>query len=244
MNFKAFRSLGYLSILTVCFSSCGKEVEPTISSSDTDYASWNPIALGYWQEYKVDTFKFIKSPNDTGVTQSQSTIYFHEEITDTLNDFDTPYQFKLRIDSRKNTTDNWGFFRNISIQNTANTFQRNEDNIRKIKMQFPISKSMNWKGNKYVDSSLIGTDSDWNFAYTNIYQTISVNGINFDSTVTVVQYADSNAIEKTYFYEIHAKRIGLIYAEYQKLEKQNGANPWTLPENGYIIRRSIVDWKK
>ncbi|MFN5847364.1 MAG: hypothetical protein ACK43K_02630, partial [Chitinophagales bacterium] len=72
----------------------------------------------------------------------------------------------------------------------------------------------------------------------------TISSIKFDSTVTVLQHLDVNAIEKTHFYEVYTKNIGLVYAEYNKLEKQNANNGWDKPENGYTVVVKVIDWKR
>lgn len=242
MDRELYRVVLFFSILTLY--SCNKEREVIAIPSNEVYKEYFPTSIGYWQEYQIDSFKYVKSPNDTGVTKLFSTSYYREEIGDTIKAFDTPYQLQIKAFRKKNINDNWLFYRNNSIQIQSNFITKNEDNLRFVKIQFPINPTTSWKGNKYIDTSIKTIYSDWNYGYVNLFQPYRLGINQFENTVTVIQYADSNAIEKTLFYEIYAKNVGLIYAEYQKLEKQNGANPWTLPENGYAIRKSIIDWKK
>jgi hypothetical protein len=230
--------------LVFTFYSCDKDVETSVITNSEEDRTYYNSSLGFWQEFQVDTFTYVKSQNDPTVTESSTRSYLREEITDTLRDFGTPYQFSLKTYRKKKLTDNWLFYRNNSILPTSGYVTKNEDNLRYTKLQFPITSKQSWKGNRYIDSSIIKDYADWDFVYNHIYQPFSVAGNSFDSTVTVIQYADSNAIEKTYFYEIYAKNIGLVYAEYQKVAKQNGANPWTMPENGMIIRKTILNWKR
>lgn len=240
---KGLISVG-LFALVLSFYSCNKDIEEAkISNYDEDKKYFNS-SLGFWLEYQIDTFTFLKSQNDTSVTKGHFTSYLREEIVDTLRDFGTPYQYLLKSYRKKILSDNWSFYRNNSIQPTADFVTKNEDNLRITNLQFPITAKQSWKGNQFIDSSIIKNYADWNFSYNNIHQPFSVAGNNFDSTITVIQFADSNAIEKTFFYEIYAKNIGLVYAEYQTVAKQNGANPWTMPENGKIIRKSVLNWKK
>lgn len=233
-----------LCLILVTFCGCTKQVEPTTNITPQDYLSYYPTSVGYWIDYKVDTTLYTKSSLDTVVYTSQKSSYSREWIEDTLRGFDTPYQFKLKLLYRKQPSDPWQFFRNYSVQPTSKGIYKVEDNLRFTKLFFPVNKQVSWKGNQYIDTSIHTDYGNWDYRYAHINAAFSVNGFNFDSTITVIQYADSNAIEKTYFYEIYAKKIGLIYAEYHKVEKQDALNSWDKPENGYFIRKSIVDWKK
>lgn len=243
-----FMTKGLINIalfaLVISFYSCDKDIESSSNTNTDEDKKYYKSSLGFWQEFQIDTFTFVKSQNDTSVTKTHFISFLREEITDTLRDFGTPYQYLLKSYRKKNLADNWSFYRNNSILPTSDYVTKNEDDLRYTKLQFPINSSQSWKGNRYIDSSINPSFSNWIFVYNNIHKPFSVGSNSFDSTVTVIQYADSNAIEKTYFYEIYAKNIGLVYAEYQTVAKQNGANPWTMPENGKIIRKSILNWKK
>ncbi len=238
----------WLLILTLSLTfgiSCNKQIDSIDSNNIAEQVEdWYPTTIGSWSEFKIDTVSFLKSSNDSIVTIHSSSHFFREEILDSIVDFGIPYQLRILVQKRKDTSLSWIFHRYYTQSNSANALIKNEDNFKFVKLQFPLRNNVNWKGNKYIDSSSTNIYHDWNYKYTNLYYPFYIENLYFDSTFTVIQHTDSNAIEKTLFFEVYAKKIGLIYAEYQKLEKQNGANPWTMPENGYIIKKTITNWKK
>lgn len=233
----------YLFFLLILLG-CSRDIEPSSVQSYDKLSDWYPTAIGFWAEYKVDTTHYLLDFGDSIVRTTVSSGYFREEIIDTLTDFDTPYQYRMLTQYRKDISSLWSFYRYRSILPTSSTILKNEENLKYVKLQYPIREGFSWKGNRYLDSSQSTGFQDWNYTYSEVKKPYQVGALSFDTTLTVVQIADSNAIEKKYSIEVYAKGVGLIYSEWAILEKQNGANPWTMPENGYVIRRQIVNWKR
>jgi hypothetical protein len=225
-------------------SSCEKVIDNLQVETPIPYSKYQPSVIGYWIDYQVDSTRYIKSNLDPAPIITKSTTYFREIIEDTLFGFDTPYQFQIKILTRKSLTEPWIFHKNSSIQPNKEYITRNDRNLRFVKLHSPLNSNISWKGNKFIDTSIIQDYGDWSYRYIDLFQSKTVLANQFDSTITVLQYLDTNAIEKTHFYETYAPRIGMVYAEYHKLEKQNVLNYWDQPENGYSIVRKIIDWKK
>jgi hypothetical protein len=234
-----------LWLIVIGLLGCDKEVKTNATSeSSTLINDWYPIKKGYWIEYSVDSTTYFKEFADTAVKIKQSTSLYREEIIDSLLDVDTPYQYKILAQTKKTFTDPWDFHRYYTVIPYSGFTLKNENNLKFVKLQLPFGANLTWKGNRYIDGSSSSIYQDWNYRYDGIYAPYSRSGISFDSTITVVQIADSNAIEKKYAIEIYAKHVGLIYSEIAILTKQNGANPWSKPENGFVVRKRILNWKK
>ncbi len=121
---------------------------------------------------------------------------------------------------------------------TDHTAEKVEENLRFIKLDFPVLLNKTWKGN-----SLINTDSsllylkDWDYEYTEVNTIITVDTMQFDSVVTVTQLNEQNVIQKMIFVEKYARSIGLIYKEQQNIETQPGQYL-----NGYILTMIIREY--
>jgi hypothetical protein len=231
-------------ILVVTLSSCEKVLDKFTLEEVNSYDSYYPVNIGYWIDYRVDSTSYVKSGLDPQPIVTETTGFIRELIEDTIIGFDTPVQYKVKVFSRKSLSDPWVFQKNKSIQPHANFITQNESNLRLIKLYSPINPTVSWKGNKFIDTSITKLYADWDYRYIDLFQSKTILSIRFDSTITVLQYLDTNAIEKTHFFETYAPRVGLIYAEYHKLEKQNVLNSWNNPENGYTIVRRVIDWKR
>ncbi|MBL7892358.1 MAG: hypothetical protein JNL63_06990 [Bacteroidia bacterium] len=90
---------------------------------------------------------------------------------------------------------------------TSTSAEKVEENVRYVRLIFPVEKYKTWNGNAY------NTIGEWNYKYTEIDKAKTVGGIAFDSTLTVVQFEDENLIDKKYYREMYAKNVGLIYRQ-------------------------------
>jgi hypothetical protein len=231
-------------LLIALVSSCQKVLETATTDSQIAYNEYYPSKLGFWVDYQVDSTRYVKSSLDPQPIITGTTIYIRELIEDTLIGFDTPYQFKVKVFTRKTLSEPWVFSKNISIQPLSDRITKNVDNIRLIKLHSPINAALLWKGNKHIDTTVNKLYGDWDYKYIDLFQTKTISSIKFDSTVTVLQHLDTNAIEKILFFEVYAKGIGLVYSEKHKLEKQNTSATWNNPENGFSIVTRVIDWKR
>lgn len=235
--------LVFICWILACLS-CEKRLDTFISAPSVTYSSFYPVSIGHWISYQVDSIRYIKSSLDPEPIITKSSYYILEEIVDTLEGFGTPTQYQIRVSIRKSLSDPWVFLRNNSLQLLSNEITKNESNLRFSKLHSPISATISWKGNKYIDTSVNKLFADWNYRYIDLFIPRQVSSHSFDTTITVLQYLDSNVIEKTHFYEVYAKGVGMVYSENHKLEKQNLDNFWDKPENGYSIITKVVDWKR
>ncbi len=83
-------------------------------------------------------------------------------------------------------------------------------------MIFPVASGQAWNGNAY--NSL----GEQDYQYGNVNVPYSVNGLNFDSTATVLQddiVPDSNLVQVRIEEEMFAKHVGLIYKRYRNVGK-------------------------
>ena len=99
---------------------------------------------------------------------------------------------------------------------TVSAAYRFEDNITFHKLAFPISENTTWDGND------MNTLDEELYAYEDYHVSRSVNGMAFDSTLSVLQRDDNNFVERVYGQEIYANGVGLIRRQRDDLGKRNG----------------------
>jgi hypothetical protein len=156
---------------------------------------------------------------------------FHDETAEIKHDT-LIYQLKTLIGDT--FTDNSGriarkylrFKRNNSSQNwilsdvwtsliDGNYAETNEENQRIVKMLFPISSKTIWNANVF------NVSSSMDCFYDKIHESISINGIDFDSTVRIEQENERNLIEFKRKYEVYGNQIGLISKYFKDLKISN-----------------------
>jgi len=200
-----------LFVAGICFSSCKHE---TLAPSDVGY-KYFPTNIGHWAAYNVDLtvwddFYPVDSPQHI-----QTFIFDIKEIIES-DFYDNENRLTQRIECYKkiNDTTNW-FLKDVWVSNLMpSTAEKVEENIRYVKLVFPIMENMTWNGNAF------NTLGSQDYKYDNVFEPYTVNGVTFDSTVTVIQDIDTNiAIYEKIQFEVYAKNVGLIYRKFRDVEK-------------------------
>ena len=116
---------------------------------------------------------------------------------------------------------------------TSSTFEKVEENIRYVRLVFPVSEGKQWNGNAY------NTLGQKEYEIISVDQPESINNINFDSVVTVKQFEKINFIENIYEAEKYARNAGLIYKKRDSIYHGGGADTV-----GYTFTQKIVSYGK
>lgn len=236
------------------WTSCGREVEPP---ADIDY-SYYPLREGSFVEYRVDSVLFSDfnlPPRDTAVW------YLRQELRSPMTDGegDTVYQV-YRSYRRDTSLADWDLLRVWSVKRAEYRIETMEENMRFIRMVFPVREDKTWDGIVHLRTDTvipyndrtqetINLFKDWgDFKLINEGQPFSVNGLTFARTVTVLHVDKTNNIERRYSLEVYAADVGLIYKEIWILDTQcisfNPAcinDPWPgKAERGFLLRQSVV----
>lgn len=196
-----------LAIIMVVLS-CGKD---EITSPKTQLAGINyyPLITGTYVDYQVTEITIDKESNyyDTAVYQLRQLI----DINYLDNENDTTYRIERHIATTSQSfeiSDIWA----AKISNKQ--AQIIEENIRYVKIRFPVEIDKIWNGNIY---NLIDEQS---YQITELNTSIEINSFVFDSVLTVTQENDSSIIHKNFCQEKYAMGIGLIYKEMIHLNSQ------------------------
>ena len=203
MKSRKFTYYLFVGLLALILYSCKKtEVKPV----DLGY-SYYPSNVGHWILYQVDSTSYDSFYHI--VTKSHFQI--KELIESTF--YDNSNRPTQRIERYKETDTVPLFLKDVWVSNlTQSTAEKVEENVRFVKMIFPITNGVSWNGNGF------NTLGEQDYQYSNIYKPYTVNGITFDSTVTVIQNIDTlNLINNKYQVEVFANHIGLIYKRFKNV---------------------------
>lgn len=202
-----------------------------------------PLDTGHYVIYEVDSILYRFSPPDE---YKRDTVRFQlmEVITDTFYDNLNQLNYQLDLYRRPNNLAGWVFFKRWSMKANITNAQKKEDDANFMKLIFPPVEGDSWNGNQFLPTtSPYEMYRNWNYTYTKVHQPNTINGLNFDSTLVVDEVDNETLIDKTLRKEIYAKRVGLIYQEWEHLEKQNVTKDWQSgPENGFRIRMKVVEY--
>ncbi|MEO5594361.1 MAG: hypothetical protein ABIR15_05435 [Chitinophagaceae bacterium] len=221
----------FFAIVLIAF--CGLLLTRCNSKNDliSDHVSdYTNLGIGKFVTYKLDST--VTLPFGTGFTVNSYIVKDSIEaaITDNLN---RP-GYRIARYVWDEPTKKWNNSNTFMAFQTANTFEYIENNMRQTRLVSPIVDNFSWKGNSYIAVSPFHFTSedanylDWVFSYSNVGMPFQVGNLNFDTTITVVQF-DSTTNKPFYVnslssysssYEVYAKGVGKIFQDLFSWEYQ------------------------
>jgi hypothetical protein len=195
--------------------SCKKDTTPPV---DLGY-EYYPVKEGFWVIYDVDSTFY-----NLFTHQKEHYTFQVMEVTDSIipDNAGRSMMRKKRF-YRDNSSQAWEIKRVWSAVRTTERVESNEENVKFVRLTFPVRKSKTWNGNA------MNTEPELIYKYTSANTSIVVNGITIDSSATVLQEADSNLIEKRYKSEIYGKHIGMIYKAFVDVAVQDTVIDFSKP---------------
>jgi len=197
---------GIISLLVI-FSACTKENETYFASLDKDYY---PIESGAYNTYEVIEIN-IDAPSNVYDTLEYQ---LKELIGGAYQDDLGIKSYLLLRYKRGNANQTWNISDVWSAQYNDYRLFITEENIRYVKMIFPLAINKTWDGNAYNTLNIN------DYEITGLDESFILNGQPFDSVLTIIHEADSSLIHKNYALEQFARDTGLIYKEKTYINSQ------------------------
>jgi hypothetical protein len=192
------RTLIIAGVAAFVLPGCKKD-EPT--PLDLGYGYF-PTRIGHWIEYDVDSAWIDELNNRQGQVSYPLRETLESDFTDPEG---RPAERILR--ELKDSLGNWGpkdVWWQVSNSQRA---ERAEENLRKIKLVFPVREDQTWNTNAY------NTSSPLTLTYEEVDVPWSANGMSFDSTCLVVTTFVNNFVDTVRYNERYAKNVGLVYRQ-------------------------------
>ncbi|NUN99426.1 MAG: hypothetical protein HUU01_02285 [Saprospiraceae bacterium] len=239
--------------------SCEKrETEPL----DLDFGyEYYPLELGQVREYAVDSIIFDPALGGTRIDSNSWLV--QEVVVDTFPGQDGLTWYRIERFQRQSDTLPWQIGKVYAAARSKQQAFRTEDNLKFIKMTFPLQANETWDGNAFfsikttveIAGEQIEMFKDWAYRTLSLTDPLQVGDLTFEK-VCSIQLADSeNIIEYRQAKEHYAKNIGLVYKELQILDTQcvvccNGdfgtcaSTGWgQKAEKGFIVRQRLLRWQ-
>lgn len=195
-----------ISVVAVVFSACKKDEKITV---DQGY-DYFPLSAGRTLIYDVDSIVYDDFFQPVRVDTFR---YQIKEIVESIF-VDGQGREAWRLERYiKTDTTNWQINNVWTAVLTATTAEKVEDNLRYIKLIFPVQNSRTWDGNSYNNLAF------QEYRYISVNESAQVGSVSFDETVQVQQRDDENLIEKFYAEERYARHVGLVYKETINVKK-------------------------
>jgi hypothetical protein len=217
MNRNVFSALLLAAVFSIALFSCKKETDNKYSEYSRAYF---PLQIGHYVVYDVDTTLW----DDFTQTKTLHHYQMRYTVSDTFRDNANRLSYGLDVHIRKTDTVAWQPHRVIIVTPTASNLEYSEDNVRFIKLVFPISDNVEWAGNALIPAG----DQDyqhfqgWIYKYINFTQPFNNGLLLFDNTVTVEEQdyelgnpeaAPNNFATRTFAKEVYGYDVGMIYRE-------------------------------
>ncbi len=235
-------------VLFLLFFSCKSENVTEEFPIDYGY-EYFPLEIGKYKDYQVDSILY--DTTGMGVLTRDSRIYVREMIMDTLTDNLGRTQYRIERFEKKNLADQWEIKDVWTAVRTETQAERIEENLRFIKMVFPLERGAIFNGNAFIDEySIISVEGEplevfkgWESEIDEVGEATAIGNELYEEVTTIIQANSENAIELRSSFEQYANGIGLVYKEQRILDSQNTSPiPWEdKAQKGYILTQILID---
>lgn len=245
-------------VLTI--SACGDRVTFQPADDTAEQYAYFPLETGKYIIYSVDSIVYDFAAGG-GIVRDSSRTYVREVIGDTLRDQTGDLLYTIERFERSSDTDPWILTSIGTASRSAGQAIRTENNLRFLKLVFPMDRRSEWDGNIWIDQNReieiagerIRPFTNWHYEVDSIDIPAHIDAFAFDSTLLVTEADDINIIERRYSRVRYAKNIGMVWREQWILDSQYcnqipppadcETKPWEeKAEKGYILRQSILEF--
>lgn len=188
-----------IQFLTAC------EGEQEVAAiADSEYFA---LQTGKYQIYDVNEVRYTVSADPITVKYQ-----LKAEVVDSFASGPNIYTYVIHRSTRESEADSWTSLDTWSARREDGALIVSEGNTPYVKLRTPLAHGNTWNGNLF---NTIGEDE---YGYSNIGQSIEINGISFGETLTVEQENNEDSIvfrdERN---EVYARNVGLVYKEFIQL---------------------------
>lgn len=202
-------------------------------------AEYFPLVPGKHITYRLDSTALTQFGRDTTVRSYRVRDEVEAAITDATGR--PAYRVVRRMSNAAGTAPFVPSHTFMAVKNGEDWIEWVENNLRFMKLRFPIREGFEWKGNSFIETGTLGSPvrflAGWTYRYLNIGQPATIGGNTYDNTITVLQRDESIPEgpfnpqffkQIDYSIEIYAAGVGLVYKNFGHFVWQP---PTPLPEN-------------
>lgn len=206
-------ALTFTFIATLCvlgLGSCVHEDDDQNLNLDPGYAYF-PIDIGHYVIYKADSIWHDNPTEDAPGVHDTSAYLIKELIESEFQDASGNMSLRLERFKRNSEDEPWNLVDVWFQSRNSLNAQKVEENVRFVKMGFPISSTSSWDGNA------LNIRDRWTYRYDSLYVDRTYNDADYPRTVRVLQRNNKNFVEDQLAYEIYAPEVGLVYRYHRDL---------------------------
>ncbi|HNB81478.1 MAG TPA: hypothetical protein PLP34_05970 [Chitinophagaceae bacterium] len=216
------RYLFLLLLLSILYS-CKREVIPP---GEIEIGKeYFPLQTGHFIEYEVDSLRYNTFNHDTEYAH----LYMRDEVGDKFYDNEGRESYFIKRFIRYNDTSAWNEVMTWYATQTNYRLEIVEDNLRFVKLIFPVKGNAVWNGNVYLPASATSLEEvhwylDWDYKYRAINESFDNGKMVFPNCVTVQasigpkgtglindSTSTVNYSEFTAYQEVYSQQIGPVF---------------------------------
>jgi hypothetical protein len=257
----------YLAILiascsaALLFSACNSR---EIEELEIDFGyEYYPLEIGRSWTYQVDSV--IYQPGIGRVEKDSSLSFLRETIVDTTTTLTGELQYIVERYYRPDDQTPWRVARVFTRSRSETQAFQTEDNLRFIKMPFPVERGKRWDGHLFFDETrefpvggeFLAIFLNWDYTVGGVNESFEVAGHSYSDVLTIRQadYTEPFDIGRI-AQEKYARDIGLIYREWFIADSQCDyccagntggpcqAVPWEdRAEQGFYLKQTLISYE-
>lgn len=214
----------FILFIGLVLFSCKKDADDYVAPEiGHKYAG---LTLGKYVVYDVDSLFY----DDFTATVDTAIYQIKELVAEAYTDLEGEEAFKINRYRRDHDTLSWVLIDVWNAKLTQTNFQKAEENVRFVKLIFPVRDGKVWNGNA------MNNMPEWEYEYTVVYNAESIGGNSLAKVLTVNQLENLNLIEQQQFIEKYAENVGLVYKKSKDLVRDNLSSPWRGYEITYTLK--------
>lgn len=233
-----------------------------IEEIDTDSFGYDyyPLEIGRSYIYELDSIVFRQGTGNEVLSDSSRTLV-RELIADTLRDNTGALLYRIERYERPDEQSPWQIRKVLTAARNNTQALRTEDNLRFVKLVFPLRAGREWDGNIFLpgqvnfegSSTTVDIFKGWEkYEVLAVGESDTVAGQRYQEVATIRQAEFDSGLELRSAVEKYAGNIGLIYREWRILDTQcnlccGGFGPECLAlsweekaEDGFILRQRLL----
>jgi hypothetical protein len=192
------KQLVFILLATVFLLSCKKESD--IPAAVDEGYNYYPLETGKTNFYQVTEINI-----DVQSSVYDTNYYFLKTEIDTpYYDYNNKLIIPINRYTKNSISDQWVIKDVWFAYCRLSQLIVSEENIHFLKLVFPLAENKIWNGNSF------NTSGEQEFEITDYAVPYTLNGLSYDSTVTVLERNDTSKITKYFRYEVYAAGTGLI----------------------------------
>ena len=200
------RIILFLSFTVLFWFGCTKEN----NAPDIDLLSeFYPLKVGSVLIYQVDSTAYSNFTN----TSTNFSFELKDSIVNSFSDLTGATNYRIERFKRNTSTEPWVFKQVYTRNKTIRAGEEFIDNQRFIRLVFPPLAGTRWNGNSKNTLGAI------EYIVEDEISPLTINNLNFDSTVVVTEVNETNLIREDVVYTTYAKNIGLIKKDVTAVDK-------------------------